>query len=330
MTSLLKKIMLIVSCMLLTSCYDTTSNDGRDAFAVGSQRAYPSAVGDLVAVSGPTLDIDGNGKADALTDGLLVLRYLFGFRGGTLVNGAIGTGASITAPADIEFALSAATTDMLDVDGNGQADALTDGLVILRYLFGFRGDTLVNGTVGVGATRVSATDIETYLVSIVPEQTVDVRLSTNYGNITLRLYPERAPLTVANFLDYVNAGFYTNTIFHRVIDGFVIQGGGAGTDYYWKTPLFPPIPNESDNGESNLTGTIAMARTTDPHSATSQFYINVADNTNLDFKPPSTWGYAVFGKVIEGMDVVNTIKAIPTYTNDVPIYMVVITAAEVL
>lgn len=160
-----------------------------------------------------------------------------------------------------------------------------------------------------------------------------VILETNKGNIVLELYPDKAPRTVANFLQYVEEGFYTNTIFHRVINGFMIQGGGFTPKYERKT-THPPIVNEANNGLKNDRGTIAMARTFDPHSATAQFFINVVDNDFLNFKnkSPSGWGYAVFGKVVQGMDVVDTIKAIPTvpagpFPRDVPRDPVIITRA---
>ncbi len=142
---------------------------------------------------------------------------------------------------------------------------------------------------------------------------VKVRMQTNHGAITLELYPDKAPQTVANFLRYVDSKHYENTIFHRVIDGFMIQGGGFDLNYQQKSTL-DPIPNEADNGLKNLRGTIAMARTGDPHSATSQFFINHKDNAFLDFtsKDMNGWGYCVFGKVVGGMNVVDEIAKIPT------------------
>lgn len=159
---------------------------------------------------------------------------------------------------------------------------------------------------------------------------VKVRIQTNYGNITLELYPDKAPQTVANFLRYVDSGFYENTIFHRVIANFMIQGGGYDLDYR-ERPTLQPIPNEANNGLKNVRGTIAMARTSDPHSATSQFFINHKDNPFLDFtaKNPSGWGYTVFGKVVEGMNVVDEIAKVPTgpggpFPTDAPQGLVVI------
>jgi len=150
-----------------------------------------------------------------------------------------------------------------------------------------------------------------------PQQATNpkVLMKTNLGNITIELYPEQAPLGVANFLRYVDEKFYTGTIFHRVIDGFMIQGGGFGKDFVQKKP-HAPIKNEAYNGLKNLKGTLAYARTTDVDSATSQFFINVADNTHLDHTARTNegFGYCVFGKVIEGMNVVEKIKAIPTAT----------------
>lgn len=140
-----------------------------------------------------------------------------------------------------------------------------------------------------------------------------VRLETNFGDIDLELDREKAPKSVANFMEYVNRGFYNNTIFHRVIDGFMIQGGGFTPDYERKNTN-PPVENEANNMLKNTTGTIAMARTSSPHSGTSQFFINVADNSFLDYTAPTMrgWGYAVFGKVIAGMNAVNEIKGLPT------------------
>jgi peptidyl-prolyl cis-trans isomerase A (cyclophilin A) len=137
-----------------------------------------------------------------------------------------------------------------------------------------------------------------------------VKLETSVGNIVLELNPARAPATVENFLRYVRDGHYDGTVFHRVINGFMIQGGGFDVNMRQK-PVRDPIRLESQNGLRNLTGTVAMARTSDPQSATAQFFINVADNSRLDFPNPDGHGYAVFGKVIEGMEVVNRIKGVP-------------------
>ncbi|MFZ5842894.1 MAG: peptidylprolyl isomerase B [Pseudomonadota bacterium] len=156
-----------------------------------------------------------------------------------------------------------------------------------------------------------------------------VTLHTNHGDITLELFADKAPITVANFLDYCRSGHYNNTIFHRVINGFMIQGGGFAPGMEQK-PTKATIKNEANNGVSNKTGTIAMARTSEPHSASAQFFINVKDNDFLDFKSETTqgWGYCVFGQVKEGMDVVNKIKAVATgrsgYHSDVPVQDVVI------
>lgn len=142
-----------------------------------------------------------------------------------------------------------------------------------------------------------------------------VLLVTDLGEIELLLEPAKAPKTVENFLRYVEKGFYDGTIFHRVIDGFMIQGGGF-TDNMLQKETWPAIQNEADNGLRNTTGTVAMARTGDPHSATAQFFINVNNNDFLDFreKTPRAWGYAVFGRVVKGMDVVKEIKNVPTTT----------------
>ena len=161
---------------------------------------------------------------------------------------------------------------------------------------------------------------------------MQVKLETSHGDITLELFDSEAPKTVANFLDYVSQGFYDGTIFHRVIQGFMIQGGGFQPGMQQK-PTGDPIENEADNGLGNEVGTIAMARTPDPHSASAQFFINVKSNDFLNFKSKSTqgWGYCVFGKVVDGMDVVSAIEAAPTTSRaghqDVPQEDVVINRA---
>ena len=137
-----------------------------------------------------------------------------------------------------------------------------------------------------------------------------VKLTTNHGDIVLELDAEKAPETVKNFLAYVEAGHYNNTVFHRVINGFMIQGGGFEPGMKQK-PCGEPIQNEANNGLKNDAGTIAMARTNAPHSATAQFFINVVDNAMLNAPNPDGYGYAVFGKVVTGMDVVDKIKAVP-------------------
>ncbi len=162
-----------------------------------------------------------------------------------------------------------------------------------------------------------------------------VRLETTRGNIVLELDREKAPKTVDNFLALVESGFYKGTIFHRVIKGFMVQGGGLTEDMNQK-PTGAPIPNEADNSLKNVRGSIAMARTQDPHSATSQFFINTVDNAFLNHssKTLSGWGYCVFGRVVEGMDVVDAIEASPTTTQgmytDVPVEPIVINEASVV
>jgi peptidyl-prolyl cis-trans isomerase B (cyclophilin B) len=164
---------------------------------------------------------------------------------------------------------------------------------------------------------------------------MNVRLHTNHGSITLELDAAKAPATVANFVAYVEAGHYDGTVFHRVIDNFMIQGGGFEPGMKQK-PTRDPIQNEATNGLTNEAGTIAMARTQDPHSATAQFFINVADNDFLNHRSPDLrgWGYCVFGRVTEGMEVVDKIKAVDTgssgFHQDVPKEDVVIERAEVL
>ena len=163
-----------------------------------------------------------------------------------------------------------------------------------------------------------------------------VLVETSLGNFELLLNPDKAPKSVENFLGYVNSGFYDGTTFHRVIDNFMIQGGGFTTDYLRK-PTNTPIINEADNGLKNLRGTISMARTMDPHSATAQFFINVKDNAFLDHtsKSPRGWGYAVFGQVVKGMDTVDRIRKVKTgpggvFPSDVPQEMVVIKRMSVV
>ena len=160
-----------------------------------------------------------------------------------------------------------------------------------------------------------------------------VKVTTSLGEFVIELDAEKAPVTVENLLNYVNAGFYDGTIFHRVIPGFVVQGGGMEPGLNQKSTN-DPIENEADNGLKNLTGTLSMARTNDPHSATSQFFINVNDNAFLDHtgKNAQGWGYAVFGKIVEGMDVVNQMVGVATGNvgpyGDVPKEDIVLIKAE--
>ena len=162
-----------------------------------------------------------------------------------------------------------------------------------------------------------------------------IKLHTNHGVITLKLDEEKAPETAANFKEYVKSGHYDNTVFHRVINNFMIQGGGFEPGMKQK-PTRAPIKNEANNGLTNKVGSIAMARTMDPHSASAQFFINVADNDFLNHTAPTTqgWGYSVFGEVVEGMDVVNKIKGVATTMRsghqDVPAEDVIIEKAEIV
>ncbi|AHG63350.1 peptidylprolyl isomerase [Advenella mimigardefordensis] len=162
-----------------------------------------------------------------------------------------------------------------------------------------------------------------------------VKLQTNQGDIVLELNAEKAPVTTENFLKYVNNGFFDNLIFHRVIKGFMIQGGGFDVDMKQKSTE-APIKNEADNGLKNDKYTIAMARTNDPQSATAQFFINAKDNDFLNFTAPTAqgWGYAVFGKVVEGQDVVDKIEGVKTgnrgFHQDVPVEPVIIEKASVV
>jgi peptidyl-prolyl cis-trans isomerase B (cyclophilin B) len=165
--------------------------------------------------------------------------------------------------------------------------------------------------------------------------TLMIKLTTNFGEIVLELFSDKAPVTAANFEEYVKSGHYDGTIFHRVINGFMIQGGGFDADMKQKDTR-DPIKNEANNGISNKTYTVAMARTMDPHSASAQFFINVSDNDFLDFKSETTqgWGYAVFGQVVEGKDVVDRIKTVRTGRSgghqDVPAEAVVLEKAEII
>ena len=164
-----------------------------------------------------------------------------------------------------------------------------------------------------------------------------VEMKTSVGVIRIELYPDKAPKSVANFLQYVKDGFYNGLVFHRVIDGFMIQGGGFSPDFREKKGNRPPIENEAGNGLKNEVGTLAMARTSNPHSATAQFFINVANNSFLDFREatPAGFGYAVFGKVTQGMEVVMRIGHAPTgpggpFAKDVPRQAAVIESATLI
>jgi peptidyl-prolyl cis-trans isomerase B (cyclophilin B) len=167
------------------------------------------------------------------------------------------------------------------------------------------------------------------------KDSIMVELHTNHGVIKLELDAEKAPKSVENFLNYVKAGHYDNTVFHRVIDGFMIQGGGFEPGMKQK-PTEAPITNEANNGLKNVNGSIAMARTNDPHSATAQFFINVNDNDFLNHSSPTPqgWGYAVFGKVVEGLDIVEKIKKVKTgskgFHQDVPADDVIIEKAVIV
>jgi peptidyl-prolyl cis-trans isomerase B (cyclophilin B) len=160
-----------------------------------------------------------------------------------------------------------------------------------------------------------------------------IKLTTNFGDIVMELDYEKAPQTSANFEQYVRDGHYDDTIFHRVINGFMIQGGGMTTEFAQKQTR-EPIPNEANNGLKNTIGSVAMARTAAPHSASAQFFINVADNDFLNYPGQDGWGYCVFGQVTAGMDVVNTIKEVATGMQnghqDVPVKPVIIEQARVI
>ncbi len=195
--------------------------------------------------------------------------------------------------------------------------------------FGSKGYKVALVGLGIGLSASSG------IADTVADTAPRVQLKTSMGDITVVLYPDKAPKTVANFLQYVNDGFYTGTLFHRVIDGFMIQGGGFTADFTQK-PTRAGIENEAGNGLKNTRGTLAMARTGDPHSATAQFFINVADNAFLDHTAPTPqgFGYCVFGEVVEGIEVVDKIRKVPTTSRgpfqDVPATPVVIEAATAL
>jgi peptidyl-prolyl cis-trans isomerase B (cyclophilin B) len=166
-------------------------------------------------------------------------------------------------------------------------------------------------------------------------KSMNISMKTNHGTITLELYPDKAPITVKNFIEYIESGHFNGTIFHRVIPGFMIQGGGFVPGMSQKD-VNAPIKNEADNGLANDDGTIAMARTPDPDSATAQFFINVKDNSFLNYSSPTPqgWGYCVFGKVVEGMDVVRAIEKVATASagmhQDVPVDDVIIEDVQVI
>ena len=160
-----------------------------------------------------------------------------------------------------------------------------------------------------------------------------VELKTNQGDIVVEVFADKAPKSADNFIQYVKDGFYNGTVFHRVIDGFMIQGGGFDADMKQKSTR-APIENEARNGLRNEVGTLAMARTADPHSASSQFFINLVANTALDYQSRDGWGYAVFGKVVKGLEVVETIAKQPTanrgFHQNVPVEAVIVNSARVL
>jgi cyclophilin family peptidyl-prolyl cis-trans isomerase len=197
----------------------------------------------------------------------------------------------------------------------------------LKILFGVVAATLLL----IGS---SGAQMETN-VQIQPEPVKETKtmilMKTTKGNIKIELDAAKAPKTVANFLKYVESGHYTDTIFHRVISNFMIQGGGMTANMAQKKAPYT-VENEANNGLKNVRGSLAMARTSDPHSAGAQFFINVVDNGFLDFKSPTQqgWGYCVFGKVIEGMDVVDAIRAVPTAPGDVPKETITITEVSVI
>lgn len=187
----------------------------------------------------------------------------------------------------------------------------------------------------IGGVAVLAALLATSIAQAEGEESTKpvVVMQTSLGEIQLELEPEKAPISVENFLKYVNDGYYEGTIFHRVMDGFMVQGGGFTVDMKQKTAKYPPIQIESKNGLKNDKYTVAMARTPDPNSASSQFFINVVDNAGLNYPNPDGYGYAVFGKVIKGQDVVDKIRVVKTTAKgahqNVPIEPVMILSAKV-
>ena len=182
------------------------------------------------------------------------------------------------------------------------------------------------------ASQLSAEEIQP--AATLPDYP-QIAVTTNAGSFVIELFTSRAPLTVSNFVQYINSGFYEGTVFHRIVGGFVAQAGGYDADYKLKQ-TGPMVSNEAGNGLSNRRGYVAMARTADPHSANSQFYINLADNLALD-PMPTRWGYTVFGRVIEGMDTIDEIGyratgpgPIPSLTKDVPVEPIIIEKMELL
>jgi peptidyl-prolyl cis-trans isomerase A (cyclophilin A)/peptidyl-prolyl cis-trans isomerase B (cyclophilin B) len=201
-----------------------------------------------------------------------------------------------------------------------------------------RGNTAHNAAIHLQSFMLKTIIAALALLASIAAQAANpqVEMKTSLGTIVLELYPDKAPLTVESFLQYAKSGHYDGTLFHRVIPGFMIQGGGFGPDFKQKATR-GPVKNEAANGLKNATGTISMARTSDPHSATAQFFINVADNVSLDFRFPTQegYGYTVFGKVVKGMDVVQRIVQVPTGPGpaphaNVPVKPVVIESAKVL
>ncbi|VVE87940.1 peptidylprolyl isomerase [Pandoraea bronchicola] len=184
-----------------------------------------------------------------------------------------------------------------------------------------------------GSVMAAAALTGTSLCAVAQTAQPQVQFKTSAGNFVVELNPKAAPKTVENFLQYVNSGFYNGTIFHRVIGNFMIQGGGFTPEMNEKSTR-APIPSESQNGLKNVTGAIAMARTSNPNSATAQFFINVKDNASLDYPSPDGYGYTVFGKVVSGMDTVEKIKRVATTRKgmyqDVPATPVVIESASVV
>ncbi|MEI6335616.1 MAG: FG-GAP-like repeat-containing protein, partial [Methylococcaceae bacterium] len=247
---------------------------------------------------------------------------------------------AVTGLAANDFTLTNGTVSSVTGSGSSWAVNVTP---VLGVSTGSIGLTLKAGAVsdGAGNLNVSVTNSSQAIDTVAPvapklitnaafNALIDPQLTlqTSLGTVVLELNPEQAPVTVANMLAYANASFYDNTLFHRVIAGFMVQGGGYSTDYTQKTPTYSPIVLESNNGLSNLRGTIAMARTDSANSATAQFFVNQVDNLFLNYTNAANPGYAVFGKVLSGLTVIDTISKVATYTNDVPKTDVIITSLK--
>lgn len=258
--------------------------------------------------------------------------------------GGGGSGSSSTGTTTVKASVTSVTTDRLTyhkttnftISGQNLDKGYTTSIPACASTTELPGGTATQRvvsckimTAGASTYTIMASDGTALLSGPITIPQPQVTMTTSLGTMVFELNPAKAPITVDNFMQYVENGFYLNKIFHRVINNFVIQGGGFTSDLQMPTPPLPPIKLETPNGLSNLRGTIAMARTSVPDSATSQFYVNVADNTPLDGLTAGT-GYAVFGKVVTGLDVMDKIQNVPTTTAlgmpNVPVTPIVISS----